>query len=92
MYFESLVPVPEAKGRITYRRKGSRTYVEYLIENPYDPKVKYARPRRRAIGKLSEGNAGMMQPNESFRRYFPDVEIPEEREASRRSSCLRIGA
>lgn len=86
------MPVPQAAGRITYRKKDSGTYVEYLIENIYDPAVKYARPKRKAIGKLSEGAPGMMQPNENFRRYFPEVEFPEEKEGSRRSSCLRIGA
>lgn len=84
--------MPQAAGRITYRKKDSGTYVEYLIENIYDPAVQYARPKRKAIEKLSEGAPGMMQPNENFRRYFPEVEFPEEKEGSRRSSCLRIGA
>lgn len=92
MYLDLLVPVPKAAGRITYRKKDSGTYVEYLIENIYDPAVKYARPKRKSIGKLSEASPGMMQPNENFRRYFPEIELPEEKEESRRSSCLRIGA
>ena len=28
-------------------RKIVARYVEYLIENPYDPSVKYARPKRK---------------------------------------------
>lgn len=92
MYLDLLVPVPQAAGRITYRKKDSGTYVEYLIENIYDPTVKYARPKRKAIGKLSKESPTMMQPNESFRSYFPEVELPEEKEGALRSSCLRIGA
>lgn len=92
MYLDLLVPVPQAAGRITYRTKDSGIYVEYLVENIYDPAVKYARPKRKAIGKLSKEMPTMMQPNENFRRYFPEVELPEEKEGSRRSSCLRIGS
>lgn len=32
-----------------------------------------------------------MRPNENFRKYFPEVEVPEERESVGRSSCLRTG-
>jgi len=92
MYLNMLVPVPSAPGRLTYRKKDSGTYVEYLIENIYDPSVKYARPKRKAIGKLSEATPAMMQPNENFRRYFPEIGLPEELEESQRSSCLRIGS
>ena len=65
MYLDSLVKIPVVPGRITYRPKASATYVEYLIENVYDPKVKYSRPTRKAIGKLSKSDPGMMQPNEN---------------------------
>lgn len=33
----------------------------------------------------------MMYPNPNFLKYFPEVELPEEKEGSKRSSCLRIG-
>lgn len=92
MYLDLLTPVPQARGRITYRKKDSGTYVEYLIENIYDPAVKYARPKRKAIGKLSEADPTMMQPNENYRRYFPDAELPDIKEDSRRCPCLQIGA
>ena len=32
-----------------------------------------------------------MRLNENFRKYFPDVEAPEERENSGRSSALKAG-
>jgi len=34
----------------------------------------------------------MMQPNQNFLKYFPDTELPEHKDRSKRSSCLRIGA
>ncbi len=33
----------------------------------------------------------MMQPNQNFLTYFPEVELPDDRFNSDRSSCLRIG-
>lgn len=32
-----------------------------------------------------------MRPNENFKKYFPEVESPEERVGNERSSCLRAG-
>jgi hypothetical protein len=34
----------------------------------------------------------MMQPNDKFLQYFPETELPEEKNRSVRSSCLRIGS
>ena len=33
----------------------------------------------------------MIQPNENFLRFFPDEQLPEEKDRTVRSSCLRIG-
>lgn len=92
MYLDSLVKVPDAPGKIIYRKKKSGTYVEYLISNVYDPKVKYARPVRKAIGKLSEADPSMMVPNENYKKYLPGEELPEEKFDSKRSCCLKAGA
>lgn len=32
-----------------------------------------------------------MRPNENFRKFFPEVEVPEEKEDTARSSCLKAG-
>lgn len=32
-----------------------------------------------------------MIPNKIFLQYFPDVELPEEKDRTTRSSCLRAG-
>lgn len=34
----------------------------------------------------------MMLPNENYLKYFPDEDLPELRDRTKRSSCLRIGA
>ena len=34
----------------------------------------------------------MMYPNPNFLKFFPEVALPEEKERSKRSSCLRIGS
>ncbi|MDO4475123.1 MAG: transposase [Eubacteriales bacterium] len=33
-----------------------------------------------------------MKPNENFKKYFPEVDIPEEKAGAERSSCLKAGA
>ncbi len=34
----------------------------------------------------------MMHPNQNFLKYFPDAKLPEEKDRTTRSSCLRVGA
>ena len=91
MYLDALVIIPEMKGKITYRKKGKTTYVEYEYSREYDRVRRFTIVNRKTIGKRSEGDEAMMQPNENFLKYFPDVELPEEKDRSLRSSCLRIG-
>jgi len=33
----------------------------------------------------------MMQPNQNYLKFFPEVELPEEKDRTLRSSCLRVG-
>ena len=91
MYLDYLVDVPDEKGKITFREKGNAKYVYYEYERVYDPKRKYTTVKRATIGKLSDEDPSMMRPNENFRKYFPEVEAPEERENSGRSSALKTG-
>ena len=44
------------------------------------------------IGKQNQSDKRQMEPNENFLKYLPEVDLPEERYDSNRSSCLRIGA
>lgn len=91
MYLKTLVKVPEVQGKITYRTKGSTTYVEYESNRVYVPEKKYTTVSRKTIGKLTDAEKRIMQPNENFLKYFPETELPEEKDRSSRSCALRIG-
>nr|WP_270362586.1 hypothetical protein [Eubacterium ramulus] len=92
MYLDYLVDIPEVKGKITFRSKGSARYVYYECDRTYDPSKKYTIVKRVTIGKVSTDDESKMRPNENFKKYFPEVESPEERFETGRSSCLRAGA
>ncbi len=91
MYFDYLVDVPDEKGKITFREKGKAKYVYYEYERVYDPNRKYTTVKRSTIGKMSDEEPSRMRPNENFRKFFPDAEVPEERENTGRSSALKAG-
>lgn len=91
MYLDSTVKVPDVKGKITFRKKGNTTYVEYEYARVYDPDRRFTTVSRKAIGKLLSDDRTTMQPNENFLKYFPEQELPETRERSDRSCALRIG-
>ena len=52
MYLDTLVKVPEVKGKITYRTKGNTVYVEYECSRIYLPEKRYTTVARKTIGKL----------------------------------------
>ena len=91
MYLEALVKVPDVKGKITFRTKGGATYVEYECNRVYFPDRKYTTVSRKTIGKLADAEKQIMQPNENFLKYFPEIVLPEEKDRSSRSCALRIG-
>lgn len=91
MYLDFLVEVPNEKGKITTKKKGDAIYVNYEVGREYYPDRQYTIPKRVTIGKLSKAGNGMMVPNQNFLTYFPEVELPEEKFNSNRSSCLKIG-
>jgi len=92
MYLGFLVDIPDVKGKITQKRKGNSVYISYEIGRKYDPAKQYNVPDRVIIGKQNQSDKKQMEPNENFLKYFPEVDLPEERYDSNRSSCLRIGA
>ena len=92
MYLDYLIDIPDVKGKITYRKKGNATYVYYEYDRIYDPSKQYTTVKRSTIGKLSADDPSKMRPNEKFKKYFPEVETPEEKESNGRSSCLRTGS
>ncbi len=91
MYLDSIVRIPEVKGKITFRKKGKSTYVEYEYGRDYDKERQFTLVNRKTIGKQSEVDPLMMQPNENFLRFFPNVQLPETKKRVERSCCLRIG-
>ena len=91
MYLDFLVSVPDVKGKITHKPKGDAIYVNYEYGREYDKNKKYNVPKRAIIGKLSKADNSMMQPNQNFLTYFPEVELPDDRFNPDRSSCLKIG-
>ena len=91
MYLDYLVDIPEVKGKITFRSKGNARYVYYECNRNYDPAKKYTTVKRVTIGKVSDDDESKMRPNENFKKYFPEVEAPEEKLDTGRSSCLKAG-
>ena len=92
MYYDFLVKIPENTGKITVNRRGETTYIEYTYARHYNAEKKYNVPQRTTIGKQSRVDPAMMQPNQNFVKFFPEVSLPDERNHSDRSSCLRVGA
>ena len=92
MYLDFLVKIPFVQGKITRRKKKDVVYIEYEYDRIYDPVRQYTFPKRVTIGKLSETDPELMQPNQNFLKYFPDEELPETKNRTSRSSCLRVGA
>ena len=91
MYLDCLVKVPTVKGKITRRKKSNVVYIEYEYDRVYDPSRKYTFLKRVTIGKLSDTDPELMKPNQNFLKYFPDAELPESKNRTSRSSCLRVG-
>ena len=92
MYLDFLVKIPFVQGKITRRKKKDVVYIEYEYDRIYDPVRQYTFPKRVTIGKLSETDPELMQPNQNFLKYFPDEELPEKKKRTSRRSCLRVGA
>lgn len=92
MYLDFLVKIPNATGKITYRRKGDIDYVYYEYDRIYDKATKKTNPKRVTIGKKIEDDPTKMIPNENYLKFFHDEDVPEIKGRSKRSSCLRIGA
>lgn len=92
MYFDFLVKIPEGTGKISLNKRAGTTYVEYTYGRRYIPEKRYNVPQRTTIGKMSQDDQTMMYPNPNFVKYFPEAELPEEKDRSKRSCCLKIGA
>lgn len=92
MYLDFLVNIPISTGKITYRKKGDTDYVYYEYKRIYTKGSNITNPKRVTIGKRDKTDPSMMIPNENYLKYFPDEDLPEINERTKRSSCLRIGS
>lgn len=92
MYLDFFVKIPDVPGKMTRRKKGNSTYVEYEYNRVYDPKRQFTIVRRSIIGKQSKDDPLMMEPNQNFLKYFPDAQLPEEKDRTLRNSSIKIGA
>ena len=86
MYLNFTVKIPDVAGKLLYEKRGEITYVKYEYDRVYVPEKKYTLPKRATIGKVSLSDNSMMQPNETFFKYFPEVEFPKELSQANRSS------
>ena len=82
MYLNQPVLVPKAPGKITYKKKGENSYVQFETGRIYDPGRQYTIPERKIIGVQIPGRAELMLPNENYLSYFPKggSEMTEEEE------------
>ena len=77
MYLNTTVKIPEIKGKIITKKKGTTTYILYQYGSEYRPEKQYSVPLRTIVGKISSSDSTLMIPNEKFQSYFPDVKLPE---------------
>ena len=89
MHLEFLVEIPKVKGKVTFRKKNGTDYVSYEYDRIYNPETQKTNPKRETIGKRSGEDRRLMQPNQNFLKFFPDAELPEEKDRTVRSSCSR---
>ncbi len=91
MYLDYKVKIPVDEVGISRKTIGGTNYVYYTYGRVYDPKKKYTKPSNTTIGKYDDDDPSMMYPNTNYLRFFPDADLPEEKEGSSRSGCLKIG-
>ncbi len=91
MYLDFKVKIPDSITGITRKTIKGVTYIYYSYGRSYDTRKKYTVPQNTTIGKCADGEPDLMYPNTNFRKFFPEVEFPETKDAASRSGCLRIG-
>jgi len=93
MYLDFTVKIPEGVPGITRKTLKGVTYIYYVHGRHYDPKKGYSVPSTTTIGKSIPGDPGSMYPNGNYLKFFPEIEIPEEKQVKAlRSGCIRTGA
>ena len=80
MYLDISVKIPSVQGKINRHNKGGTIYIEFEYERIYDPERRFTNVKRATIGKLCGENPEQMFPNQNYLKFFPDAELPEEKE------------
>jgi len=60
------------QGKVTRRKKGGTSYINYEYGRVYDPEKRYNTPLRSTNGKQDETDDTKMCPNQNFLQYFPN--------------------
>lgn len=92
MYLGTKINIPDESTGISKKTIKGVTYVYYTYGRKYDPDKKYTRPLNTTIGKCLPDDPQMMYPNTNYLRFFPNAQLPEEKDEALRSGCLRIGS
>lgn len=92
MYLDTTVKIPDVPGKITHKKKNGTIYIDFEYDRIYYPERKYTIPKRSTIGKRLPDDPDYMVPNENFLKYFPEVELPAEKNKAKRSYTLKVGA
>lgn len=92
MYYDFTVPVPQVRGKIITKKKGTSSYILFQYGQEYNSAKRYSVPQRAIIGKTAPDSPGLMYPNERYTDFFPETVMPEELPEAYRSCCLRIGS
>ena len=91
MYLDFKVKIPSDATGITRKKIKGVTYIYYAYEHSYNHEKGYTVPRNTSIGKCTEDIQEMMYPNTNFMKFFPSEGLPETKENTSRSGCLRAG-
>lgn len=93
MYYDFEVDIPYDKGKVykVFRKARNATYIEFELASTYLKDKHYTVTKRAQIGKLCSNKEDKMNPNENYFKLFPDAIVPDFREGTYRSCCLKIG-
>ena len=92
MYLDAKIKIPQNISGLTTKTIKGTTYIYYTFSRMYNAEKKYSTPSGTSVGKCVPDEPGMMYPNQNFLRFFPEIDLPEDRDETYRSGCLRIGA
>jgi hypothetical protein len=67
MYLNTTIKIPEIKGKIITKKKGTTTYILYQYGSEYRPEKQYSVPLRTIVGKISSSDSTLMSKGQTTR-------------------------